>query len=877
MNETKIKIHTSDNHTFAAYSLKKLEALTGKSVKRLPYSLRIFLENILRHLDQGIATETDVFNILNWNSQSTSQPLIPFMPARVIMQDFAGLPAVVDLVAMRNAVEKAGGNPNLINPVIDTALVIDHSLQVDHFGNQNALQQNMTLEFKRNHERYTLLKWAQQAFTNFKVVPPGMGIIHQVNLEYLAKVVITQTLNGEQVAFPDSVLGTDSHTTMVNSLGVMGWGVGGIEAEAVMLGQPYFMSLPQVIGIKLIGQLKNGVTATDLALFITEHLRKKNVVEKFVEFYGPGVASLSLPDRSTIANMAPEYGATIGFFAVDQETCQYLRQSNRADQVELIEIVCQEQLLFQNNQDADPEYTEVIELDLSQVETSLAGPKRPQDRVALSQMQSRFRQEFNIAADSSMEHGKLAIAAITSCTNTANPYLMIGAGLLAEKAVKKGLSVQPYVKTTLAPGSRVVTAYLQASGLLKSLEKLRFNLVGYGCTTCVGNSGDLFPPLADAIQKDQLIASAVLSGNRNFEGRIHPLIKANYLASPMYVVAYALAGTVNFDFEHDALGDTAQGEKVYLRDIWPHASEIQAIMQKTLTPELYKQCYQNVFAGTDAWQKLEVPAGALYHWPASTYIQYPPFFETPSANHAKDIINARVLALLGDSITTDHISPVGPIPVDSPAGNYLQELGVDAKNLNAYGARRGNHQVMMRGTFANTRLRNQLVPGLEGGITRHHPTGDILDFYTAAMRYQASNTPLIIIAGKEYGTGSARDWAAKGSALLGIKAVIAESYERIHRSNLVGMGILPLQFMPGEGHQVLGLKGTEVFTILGLKNLKPGQALTVTATSTEGCKKCFAVRIRLDTEVEIQYYQNGGILQTVLNNMKDCKKTNPLL
>ncbi len=893
-SKTKSKLTTTAGKSITVYSLKKLAQATGKSIDRLPYSIRILVENLLRNIDNYKVKEIDVLNALNWDSKAKQRSEIPYMPARVIMQDFTGVPAVVDMAAMRNAFEREGGDPNRINPLVDTALVIDHSVQVDYFGDNQALSKNVALEYQRNRERYTLLKWGQKALADFKVVPPGMGICHQVNLEYLAKVVMTKVINGETVAYPDTVVGTDSHTTMINGIGVMGWGVGGIEAEAVMLGQPYYMVLPDVIGVRLTGKLREGVTATDLVLRVTEMLRKHGVVEKFVEFFGAGLASLALPDRATIANMAPEYGATMGFFPVDKVTCAYLNQTNRADCVDLVESVLQEQLLYRQEQAQEPDYTDVLELDLDTVDSTLAGPKRPQDRVPLREMKASFKASLQAPTDkrgfalsakavdkkvkvkgmsAEIGHGSVAIAAITSCTNTSNPYVMIGAGLIARNAVKKGLAVKPYVKTSLAPGSQVVTEYLKASGLLPYLEKLRFNVVGYGCTTCIGNSGSLAQSVIDAIKEGDLVVSAVLSGNRNFEGRINPHVKANYLASPIHVVAYALAGTVDFDPEHEAIGQDSNGKDVFLRDIWPSTQEIRELVEKLVTSEMFQERYATVFDGTEDWQELKAPEGNLYGWKkSSTYIQCPPFFENFSNfTGPKDIIDARVLAVLGDSVTTDHISPAGSIPAEYPAGQYLQEHGVDVKDFNSYGARRGNHEVMMRGTFANVRLRNFLVPEVEGGFTKYHADGKTMYIYDAAMAYKASSTPLVIIGGKEYGTGSSRDWAAKGTALLGVKAVITESFERIHRSNLVGMGVLPLQFIEGENRTTLQLDGNEVFTIRGLTSLKPNATVTVEARSDGGDVKTFKARVRLDTEVEVDYYRNGGILQTVLLNMKSKK------
>jgi aconitate hydratase len=872
------------------FSLKKLADLSKKSVTRLPYSIRILLENQLRNIDAYKVFEEDVQKVLNWSASAVSQPEIPHMPARVVMQDFTGVPAVVDLAAMRDAIKLKGGDPSKINPLVDTALVIDHSVQVDFFGSSDSLKRNVAVEYERNSERYKLLKWAQSAFDDFKVVPPGMGIIHQVNLEYLAQVVMQKNKDGELLAYPDSLVGTDSHTTMINGLGVMGWGVGGIEAEAVMLGQPYYMVLPDVVGFKLTGKLREGVTGTDLVLRITEMLRKVGVVGKFVEFFGSGVDHLPLPDRATIANMAPEYGATMGFFPVDAETCRYLRQSNRAEAAELCEAVLPELLLFREEGSETPEYSLVVELDLSTVDSTLAGPKRPQDRVPLRELKSVFTKSLtqelglkgyglkpeqlahSVKVDGSSEsltHGSVVIAAITSCTNTSNPYVMIGAGLLARNAVKKGLQVKPYVKTSLAPGSQVVTAYLEKAGVLKDLEKLHFNVVGYGCTTCIGNSGALPDEVSKAVKDGDLVAAAVLSGNRNFEGRVHPQVKANFLASPIHVVAFALAGTVNFDPETDSLGKDSSGNPVYLKDIWPSTQEIARTVDTVVTSSMYKEKYASIFDGTEDWQKLVAPIGKSYEWDkASTYIQCPPFFADFAAQQSvSDILSARVLLLLGDSITTDHISPAGSIAKDYPAGQYLKSKGVDPKDFNSYGSRRGSHDVMMRGTFANIRIRNLLLPGTEGAYTRYHPTGEQMFVYDAAMAYQQASIPLVVIGGKEYGTGSSRDWAAKGTMLLGVKVVIAESYERIHRSNLVGMGVLPLQFLSGESAKSLGLDGSETFDFKGLNQIKAKSKLKVEAKKSDGRVIPFTVDVRLDALVEEDYFRNGGILQTVLLNL----------
>ncbi len=892
----------------AVYSLPALEKAGVGKLDRLPFSIRVLLENQLRHLDGRIVTEDDVRNVAGWQPTPTGKE-IPFMPARVVLQDFTGVPAVVDLAAMRSAVARANREAHRINPIVPGDLIIDHSVQIDFFGTQYALPKNMAREYQRNRERYTLLKWAQKAFDGFRVVPPGTGIIHQVNLEYLARVVQLRDFNGRKTAFPDTLVGTDSHTTMINGIGVLGWGVGGIEAEAVMLGQPYYMLVPQVVGMRLTGELPEGATATDLVLTVTQILRQKGVVGKFVEFFGPGVSKLSLPDRATLANMAPEYGATMGFFPVDGETLAYLRLTGRGDElVDLVERYCKEQGLFRSEDAPEPEYSDVVELDMSTVEASLAGPRRPQDRVTLRNMHKTFHDTLHntfgidvppedharwageggsnegqaagqkpraeIVIDDEavqLSHGSVVIAAITSCTNTSNPSVMIGAGLVAKKAVERGLLPRPWVKTSLAPGSRVVTNYLEKAGLLPYLEALHFHVAGYGCTTCIGNSGPLPEPVANAIKENDLVVAAVLSGNRNFEARIHSLVKANYLASPMLVVAYALAGTLDIDLTREPLDYDPNGEPVYLKDIWPTQEEIREAMQKALDADMFKQRYASVAEGDERWQELTAPTGELYEWdPKSTYIQEPPFFKDFSVDvpPLKDIDGARVLVLLGDTVTTDHISPAGSIPVDSPAGRYLIEHGVEPKDFNTFGSRRGNHEVMMRGTFGNVRLKNLLVPGTEGGWTLYLPTGEKMSIYDAAMKYQQEGVPLLVIAGKEYGTGSSRDWAAKGTQLLGVKAVIAESFERIHRSNLVGMGVLPLQFREGENRESLGLTGKEVYTISGIaEGLTPGKLLTVTARRDDGSEVQFQVVTRLDSQVEIEYYQNGGILQTVLRNM----------
>ena len=876
------------------YRLDRLEQRGLAKLARLPYSIRVLLENLLRHEDGGAVRADQIEALARWSGGGGGKE-IPYMPARVLLQDFTGVPAVVDLTAMRDAVQALGGDPERINPVVPSDLVIDHSVQVDRFGSRESLGENIRLEYQRNTERYALLRWAQQAFRNFRVIPPGTGICHQVNLEYLAQVVHFRQEDGGWAAYPDTCVGTDSHTTMVNGLGVMGWGVGGIEAEAVMLGQPYYMLIPEVIGVRLGGRLPEGSTATDLVLTVTQLLRKRGVVDKFVEFFGPGLDALSLPDRTVIANMAPEYGATMGFFPADAATLDYLRLTGRDEEhVRRVEAYCRAQGLFREAASDEPSYTDVLELDLATVEPSLAGPKRPQDRVALRQVKSAFlagltapvaERGFGLAPDAigrtataalpegptELRHGAVVIAAITSCTNTSNPMVMVAAGLVARKARARGLAVRSWVKTSLAPGSRVVTDYLQRAGLLADLEALRFDVVGYGCTTCIGNSGPLPEPVEAAVKSGDLVAASVLSGNRNFEGRIHPSVRANYLASPPLVVAYALAGRVDIDFQSEPLGAGGDGRPVFLRDVWPTQGEVFDIVKTVLTPEMFRHRYATVTEGDETWRNLPVPAGNLYAWDdASTYIKNPPFFAgmTKATPEVAPVKGARVLALLGDSVTTDHISPAGAIKAKSPAGQYLLGLGVPEAEFNQYGTRRGNHEVMMRGTFANVRLKNLLLPGTEGGITVHHPTGGTMSIYDAAMKYQSSGVPLVILAGKEYGTGSSRDWAAKGTFLLGVRAVIAQSFERIHRGNLLGMGVLPLQFLEGEGAATLGLTGREVYNILGLDNsVQPGQRLTVEAVDESGAKKAFEVVVRLNSAVEVEYYRNGGILPAVLRQM----------
>jgi len=881
------------------YTLYRLEALQRAGLtdlKRLPYSIRILLEAALRQCNDKEITPQDVKAIAAWTPHPASEgarPAIPFLPARVLMQDFTGVPAVVDL-AMRAAVARLGGDPKRINPLVPVDLVIDHSVQVDFFATPDALQRNAEMEFQRNRERYEFLKWGQKAFRNFRVVPPMTGIVHQVNLEYLAQVVTVRQDGKETLVFPDTLVGTDSHTTMVNGLGVLGWGVGGIEAEAAMLGRPLDMLLPDVIGVKLHGRLRQGVTATDLVLTVTQRLRQQGVVDKFVEFFGPGLEAISLPDRATVANMAPEYGATMGYFPVDAETLRYLRLSGRpAEHVRLVEAYCREQGLFREATSPDPQFTETLELDLASIQPSLAGPKRPQDRVPVSELKETFRRALTAplkehgfelqpealnlevpcgtnGGTATLKHGAVVIAAITSCTNTSNPSVMIGAGLLAKKALERGLKVKPYVKTSLAPGSRVVTEYLKQANLLEPLAALGFNIVGYGCTTCIGNSGPLPAEVARAVATSDLVAAAVLSGNRNFEGRVHPLVRANFLASPPLVVAYALAGSVDIDLDREPLGVDAQGRPVYLREIWPTQQEITATIAQSLHTEMFQEKYARVFAGSEMWQAIPLSGDDLYAWDeASTYIHHPPYFQdlTLEVPGVQDIRGARVLGLFGDSITTDHISPAGNIAPESPAGKWLIARGVQPKDFNSYGARRGHDLVMARGTFANIRLKNLLVAPREGNWTKHFPDGEEMSFFEAAMKYKEEGVPCILIAGKEYGTGSSRDWAAKGPRLQGVRAVIAESFERIHRSNLVGMGILPLQFMHGQNAASLGLKGDEVYDIEGLSAMQPKSPVSVRARRTHGSTLEFRALALLNTEAEVNYYRNGGILHTVLRNL----------
>ncbi len=870
------------------YSYFSLAALAKKSpndVSRLPFSLKILLENLLRHEDGHVATKEDIMAVLQWLTTRTSATEIAYHPARVLMQDFTGVPAVVDLAAMRAATVKLGGDPKKINPISAVDLVIDHSVQVDKFGTSHAFQDNSEMEMERNLERYQFLKWGQQAFDNFQVVPPGTGICHQVNLEYLGKVVWQKTSDGETLVFPDTLVGTDSHTTMVNGLGILGWGVGGIEAEAAMLGQAVSMLIPEVVGFKLKGRLQEGITATDLVLTITQQLRKLGVVGKFVEFFGPGLVELPLADRATIANMAPEYGATCGFFPVDQQTIDYLKLTGRDPElIELVQAYTQAQGLWRDDKAPEPIFTTTLELDLSHVEACLAGPKRPQDRVALSQVPTAFATvlsdahktpEKNTAFSSpnqqfDLHHGDVVIAAITSCTNTSNPSVLMAAALLAKNALAKGLTCKPWVKTSFAPGSKVVTEYLETLGLQTYLDQLGFNLVGYGCTTCIGNSGPLPDEVSHTITNHDLQVSAVLSGNRNFEGRVHPQVKANWLASPPLVVAFALAGTTTIDLTKDALGQDQAGNPVFLKDIWPSNAEVASAVAK-VNNAMFRKQYADVFSGDSLWQSIQVEASNTYDWRAdSTYVRHPTFFEDLSLEPKpiQEIKEASILALLGDSITTDHISPAGSIKTDSPAGKYLQSHGVKPEDFNSYGSRRGNHEVMMRGTFANIRIRNEMAPGTEGGVTKHIPSNEIMPIYDAAMKYQASNTPLVIIAGKEYGTGSSRDWAAKGTLLLGVKAVITEGFERIHRSNLIGMGILPLQFAEGVTRKTLQLDGSEKISIQGVNSkIKPQQKFTVDFTHPSGKRQSTEVICRIDTENEAEYYRHGGILQYVLRKI----------
>ncbi|MGD8869849.1 MAG: aconitate hydratase AcnA [Gemmatimonadales bacterium] len=902
--------HSHFNIGGTSYRVARLDALerAGQSIERLPYALKILLENLLRHEDGRTVSAADIEALANWEPAAEPSTEIAYRPARVLLQDFTGVPAVVDLAAMREAIRALDGDPTDINPLQPVELVIDHSVQVDAYGTNDALRINSEREFERNRERYGFLRWGQSAFRNFRVVPPETGIVHQVNLEYLARVVMT---NDEGWAYPDTLVGTDSHTTMINGIGVLGWGVGGIEAEAAMLGQPISMLIPQVIGFKLTGQLAEGATATDLVLTVTQMLRKRGVVGKFVEFFGEGLATLPLADRATISNMSPEMGSTCAIFPVDEESLRYLRFTGRSDElVSLVEAYTKEQGLFHSFDSPEAEYTDTLELDLGSVEPSLAGPKRPQDRIGLTDAKASFkkalttlvtpgairdpeigrweseggnetqppdavdeliaRQRVQVSRDGDrfdIGHGSVVIAAITSCTNTSNPSVLVAAGLVAKKAVEKGLGTKPWVKTSLAPGSKVVTEYLTKAELLPYLEKLRFNVVGYGCTTCIGNSGPLDADISAGIQKGELVACSVLSGNRNFEGRVHGEVRANYLASPPLVVAYALAGRMDIDLYNEPLGTDGDGEPVFLRDIWPTRQEVQETVQRALQSQMFRKTYAEVFEGTEAWKAMPIPEGDLYEWdPASTYVKLPPFFEglNPEPSPMKAISGARLLVYLGDSVTTDHISPAGAIKKDSPAGRYLIENGVEPRDFNSYGSRRGNHEVMMRGTFANVRLRNKLVPGVEGGFTRYLPTGEQMAIYDAAMRYQKDGTPLVVLAGVEYGSGSSRDWAAKGTRLLGIEAVIAESFERIHRSNLIGMGVLPLQFADGENAESLGLSGEETFEI---ESPEGKREVKVSAKRPDGAEVEFTATVRIDTPQEFEYYRNGGILHYVLRQL----------
>ena len=877
------------------YDIWALKALPKAKVDRLPYSLKILLENLLRFEDGVNVTRKDIDALLNWDPKATPDYEISFTPARVIMQDFTGVPCVVDLAAMREAITALGGDPERVNPLAPAEMVIDHSVQVDHYGTANSLAQNTAIEFERNAERYAFLRWGQTAFKNFKVVPPNTGIVHQVNLEYLARVVFENANGARPQAYPDTLVGTDSHTTMINGLGVLGWGVGGIEAEAAMLGQPVTMLIPQVIGFKLTGKLPAGCTATDLVLVVTEILRKKGVVEKFVEYFGDGLASLPLADRATIANMAPEYGSTCGIFPVDEETLRYLELSGRpAEQIALVEAYAKAQGMWRYNGAAAANYTDVIELDLGTVEPSLAGPKRPQDRIALGNVKAVYnktrlqmadeRAKKNPSATGSalvsngssfeLKDGAVLIAAITSCTNTSNPSVMLGAALVARNAAKRGLTAKPWVKTSLSPGSKVVTDYLIKADLLDDLAKIGFDVTGYGCMTCIGNSGPLKPEIAAGVTAGDVIGTSVLSGNRNFEGRVHPQVKMNFLASPPLVVAYALAGTTDINLQTEPLGTDSAGKPVYLADLWPSPQEVADTVRASINSKMFQKSYGNVFAGDANWRAIKIPAGKLYKWDAnSTYVRNPPYFDgmTMQPGKISGISGARALALLGDSVTTDHISPAGDIAKGSPAAKYLESKGVQKADFNSYGARRGNHEVMMRGTFANIRLRNLLAPGTEGGVTTHVPSGEQMSIYDASMKYQAAGTPLIVLAGKEYGTGSSRDWAAKGTMLLGVKAVISESFERIHRSNLIGMGVLPCQFVGGQNAQSLGLTGRETFSFSDLQNAE-AREVTVTAKADDGKITSFVVRVRIDTPKERDYYRHGGILQYVLRQLAVAPK-----
>jgi len=877
--------------TYNYYDLAAIEKAGVAKVSNLPYSIKVLLESVLRQYDAYVIKEEHVNELAKWGNGADPEAEVPFKPSRVVLQDFTGVPVVVDLASLRSAMKEMGGDPSKINPAIPVDLVIDHSVQVDKYGNASALQANMDLEFERNAERYNFLKWAQTAYNNFRAVPPATGIVHQVNLEYLAPVVhVNENADGTFETFPDSVVGTDSHTTMINGIGVLGWGVGGIEAEAGMLGQPSYFPIPEVIGVKLVGDLPNGTTATDLALKVTQVLRQRGVVGKFVEFFGPGVSKLPLADRATISNMAPEYGATCGYFAIDEESLNYMRLTGRDEEhIAVVESYLKSNHMF-FDPTLEPVYTDVLEVNLAEIEPNLSGPKRPQDLIPLSQMRSHYKeavvapqgtQGFGLTEDEfaktsvakfaegdvEIPTGAVAIAAITSCTNTSNPYVLIAAGLVAKKAVEKGLTVPKWVKTSLAPGSKVVTGYLEDSGLQTYLDQIGFNTVGYGCTTCIGNSGPLLPEIEDAIKENDLFVTSVLSGNRNFEGRVHPLVKANYLASPPLVVAYALAGTVDVDLQKDSFGKDKDGNEVFFADIWPSTEEVNAVLGTVVNRELFQKEYETVFTANEKWNAIETSTESLYTFDdKSTYIQNPPFFQglAKEPEAIKGLDGLRIMAKFGDSITTDHISPAGAIGKDTPAGKYLIENGVAIRDFNSYGSRRGNHEVMMRGTFANIRIRNQVAPGTEGGFTTYWPTGDVEYIYDACMKYQEQGTGLVVLAGNDYGMGSSRDWAAKGTFLLGVKTVIAQSYERIHRSNLVMMGVLPLQFMPGESAETLGLTGKEEISVNITDNVKPREILTVTAKSEDGTVKTFQALARFDSEVEVDYYRHGGILQMVL-------------
>ncbi|MEK5063939.1 MULTISPECIES: aconitate hydratase AcnA [Cytobacillus] len=883
-----------DGKRYHYYHLGALEEAGVGNVSKLPYSIKVLLESVLRQYDGRVITKEHVENLAKWGTSEVKEVDVPFKPSRVILQDFTGVPAVVDLASLRKAMADMGGDPDKINPEKPVDLVIDHSVQVDRYGTPDSLEANMELEFERNAERYQFLSWAQKAFDNYRAVPPATGIVHQVNLEFLANVVhALETTEGDYETFPDTLVGTDSHTTMINGIGVLGWGVGGIEAEAGMLGQPSYFPVPEVVGVKLTGELPNGTTATDLALKVTQVLRSQGVVGKFVEFFGPGVPQLPLADRATIANMAPEYGATCGFFPVDAEALDYMRLTGRPEeQIKIVEKYCKENGMF-FDPSLEPVYTNVVEINLSEIEANLSGPKRPQDLIPLSAMKKEFNDaitapqgnqgfgldkkeidkevtvEFSNGDSTKMKTGAVAIAAITSCTNTSNPYVLVGAGLVAKKAVELGMEVPKFVKTSLAPGSKVVTGYLRDSGLLPYMEQLGFNLVGYGCTTCIGNSGPLREEIEKAVAESDLLVTSVLSGNRNFEGRIHPLVKANYLASPPLVVAYALAGTVDIDLQNEPIGKDKNGNDVFFNDIWPTTAEVNEVVKQTVTPELFRKEYEHVFDDNARWNQIQTSNEPLYSFDDnSTYIQNPPFFEglTPNADEVKPLAGLRVVGKFGDSVTTDHISPAGAIGKDTPAGKYLRENGVEPRDFNSYGSRRGNHEVMMRGTFANIRIRNQIAPGTEGGFTTYWPTGEVTSIYDACMKYKEDGTGLVVLAGKDYGMGSSRDWAAKGTNLLGIKTVIAESYERIHRSNLVLMGVLPLQFKEGESAETLGLSGKETIDVQIDENVRPRDFVKVTATDENGNQTTFEVLVRFDSEVEIDYYRHGGILQMVLRD-----------